>query len=67
VLGSPDDRLVDPEAVRRFVAGAPAGRVETSWWPGLSHELLNEPERDQVLAAIDAWLAPRLQNTLMER
>ena len=67
VLASPDDRLVDPEAIRRFVADAPAGQVEASWWPGLRHELLNEPERDQVLAAIDAWLRPRLQNTLMER
>jgi alpha-beta hydrolase superfamily lysophospholipase len=53
--------------VRRFVAGTPAGRVEESWWPGLSHELLNEPERDQVLAAIDAWLRRRLQNTLIDR
>lgn len=67
VLASPDDRLVDPAAIRRFVADAPAGRVDASWWPGLSHELLNEPERAEVLAAIDAWSGPRLQNTLMER
>ena len=66
-LASPDDRLVDPAAIRRFVADAPAGRVEASWWPGLSHELLNEPEREEVLATIDAWLNARLQNTLMER
>lgn len=67
VLASPDDRLVDPEAVRRLVASAPAGRVEASWWPGLSHELLNEPEREQVLARIGAWLGQRLQNTLIDR
>jgi acylglycerol lipase len=67
VLASPDDRLADPEAVRRFAADAPAGRVDTSWWPGLSHELLNEPEREEVLAAIDAWLQARLQNTLIDR
>jgi lysophospholipase len=67
VLASPDERLVDPEAVRHFVARAPSGRVQTSWWPGLGHELLNEPERNQVLATIDVWLRQRLQNTLMER
>lgn len=67
VLASPDDGLVDPEAVRRFVAAAPADKVEASWWPGLSHELMNEPEREQVLARIDGWLQARLQNTLIER
>jgi lysophospholipase len=67
VLASPDDRLVDPEAVRHFVARAPSGQVQASWWPGLSHELLNEPERDQVLATVDVWLQRRLQNTLIER
>jgi lysophospholipase len=67
VLASPDDGLVDPDAVRRFVATAPADKVEASWWPGLSHELMNEPEREQVLARIDGWLAGRAQNTLIER
>jgi acylglycerol lipase len=67
VLASPDDRLVDPEAVRRLVASAPAAQVEASWWPGLSHELMNEPERNQVLATINGWLRQRLQNTLIDR
>ena len=67
VLASPDDRLVDPAAIRRFGAEAPAGRIEESWWPGLSHELLNEPERGKVLETIDGWLRRRLQNTLIDR
>jgi alpha-beta hydrolase superfamily lysophospholipase len=29
-------------------------------YPGLFHEILNEPERDQVLADIRAWLSARL-------
>ena len=61
VLASPDDGLVDPQAVRRWLADAPGDRVEASWWPGLRHELLNEPEREAVLAAIDAWLASRVR------
>ena len=67
VLATPDDRLVDPAAIRRFASEAPAGRVEESWWPGLSHELLNEPEREKVLETIDGWLRRRLQNTLIDR
>jgi len=67
VLASPDDRLVDPEAVRRFCSQSRPPRVETSWWAGLSHELLNEPERERVLARIDGWLEGRRQKTLSER
>ncbi len=67
VLATPDDRLVDPAAIRRFASEAPPGRVEESWWPGLSHELMNEPERGEVLAVVDGWLRRRLQNTLIDR
>jgi acylglycerol lipase len=67
VLASPDDGLVDPDAVRRFVSAAPVGTVEASWWPGLSHELMNEPEQQQVLARIEPWLRARAQKTLIDR
>jgi len=67
LLATPDDRLVDPAAIRRFADETPAGCLDTSWWPGLSHELLNEPERDEVLAAIDTWLRRRSQKTLIDR
>jgi alpha-beta hydrolase superfamily lysophospholipase len=29
-------------------------------WPGLRHECLNEPEQDQVMGEVDAWLGERL-------
>lgn len=61
ILASPDETLVDPQAVRRFVAEASAARVASSWWAGLRHELLNEPERERVLARIDEWLDARLR------
>jgi acylglycerol lipase len=61
ILASPDETLVDPQAVRRFVAEASAARVASSWWAGLRHELLNEPERELVLARIDEWLDARLR------
>ena len=31
-------------------------------WPGLRHEILNEPERDQVIAEMLDWLDERTNN-----
>lgn len=63
VMSSGDDRIVDPEAAAAFAAAAPAGKVEYVRWPGLYHEMLNEPEelRAPVIARIDAWLDARLE------
>jgi acylglycerol lipase len=62
VMSSGDDRIVDPEAAAAFAAAAPPGRVDYVRWPGLYHEMLNEPEtlRAPVLARIDSWLDARL-------
>jgi alpha-beta hydrolase superfamily lysophospholipase len=62
VMAAGDDRLVDPEVTRQAVeravaAGAPLQFVP---WPGLYHELLNEPERAAVLGRIADWLGERL-------
>jgi alpha-beta hydrolase superfamily lysophospholipase len=60
VMAAGDDRLVDARATRRFVARAPASLVEYVEWPGLFHEILNEPERAEVRARITTWLDARL-------
>ena len=57
VLHGADDALV-PAA-----ASAPLGEldgVERRVWDGLRHECLNEPERDDVIAEVVAWLDARL-------
>jgi len=53
------DRLTNPEAVGRWVslAGGPGTRAVA--WPGLRHEILNEPERQEVLERVLAWLGER--------
>ena len=53
------DRLVDPAAPARWAATTPAGQVDYVGWEGLYHELLNEPEKDQVRARIAGWLEAR--------
>ncbi|WP_029099896.1 alpha/beta hydrolase [Brevibacillus thermoruber] len=55
VLQAGDDQLVDPDGVERFAAGLPA-EVTFVRFPGLRHEVLNEPEREDVLRQMVEWL-----------
>jgi alpha-beta hydrolase superfamily lysophospholipase len=50
------DRCVRPEGSVRFAAAAPAGVVTVQPYPGLAHEIYNEPERAKPLADLDRWL-----------
>jgi lysophospholipase len=63
VMSAGDDRLVDPDAARRF-AEAATGGAEYLRFDGLYHELFNEPERERVFARMEAWLRARLQSGL---
>jgi alpha-beta hydrolase superfamily lysophospholipase len=53
------DRCVAPRGSRDFASAAPAHLVETREFPALYHEIFNEPEQQEVLAALEAWLATR--------
>lgn len=50
------DRCVAPRGSEAFAAAAPANVVATRPWPGLAHEIFNEPEKAQVTAVLTAWL-----------
>jgi len=54
------DRCVSPRGSAAFAAGAPGGVVSVREWPGLFHEIFNEPEQGDVLKALDDWLARKL-------
>ena len=56
------DRLVDPRGARDFAAALPAGAGTLRWHDDLYHELFNErePDRERVLAELDAWIEARL-------
>jgi len=58
VMQAGDDRLVDPDATRTWVASAPAGLVDYVEWDDYYHELFNEPllERKQVFDKMESWL-----------
>jgi len=51
------DRCVAPAGSAAFAAAAPAGVVTAQAFPGLYHEIFNEPEREQVLSHLLRWLA----------
>lgn len=55
-----DDHVVDPAATRRWAQAAPSSQLEVVEWERLWHELLNEPEKGEVLDRIGRFLDARL-------
>ncbi len=52
------DRCVAPRGSDDFAAAAPPSTVTARPWPGFSHEIFNEPEKAEVIAALLSWLKP---------
>ena len=50
------DRLVVPAGSAAFAAAAPAVVVTARPFETLFHEIFNEPEQDEVLGVLTAWL-----------
>jgi alpha-beta hydrolase superfamily lysophospholipase len=53
------DRCVAPRGSAAFAAAAPRSVVQAQEWPGLYHEVFNEPEQQQVIGRLAQWLAHR--------
>lgn len=51
------DRCVAPAGSAAFAAAAPADVVQHQVYPGLFHEIFNEPERADVVSHLLRWLA----------
>jgi alpha-beta hydrolase superfamily lysophospholipase len=56
------DKLVPFDAGRKFYENAGSADKTLKLYPGLYHEVLNEPERDQVLDDVVAWIDERCVN-----
>jgi alpha-beta hydrolase superfamily lysophospholipase len=50
-----DDRVTDPEATRQFFDRAGSADKRLRLWPGLYHEIHNEPEWESVLEESTGW------------
>jgi alpha-beta hydrolase superfamily lysophospholipase len=60
VVHGGDDRLIPLDGSRRLVECVGSTDVELKVYPGLYHEVFNEPERDQVLDDVVSWITKRL-------
>lgn len=60
VLAAGDDRVADVEATRAWFERAGSADRTLRVFDGLWHEVLNEPERELVLAELVAWLRARI-------
>lgn len=60
VVHGEKDRLIPVDGSRRLVEAVGSFDVELKVYPGLYHEVFNEPERDQVLDDVVSWINARL-------
>jgi alpha-beta hydrolase superfamily lysophospholipase len=60
VVHGSEDRLVPVEGSRRLVGSVGSSDVELKVYPGLYHEVFNEPEQGEVLGDVVSWILNRL-------
>jgi acylglycerol lipase len=60
VVHGSEDRLIAVDGSRRLVEAVGSSDVELKVYPGLYHEVFNEPERYQVLDDVVSWIGARL-------
>lgn len=54
------DVLVSPQALRDVVGSVASEDLTAIFWPGLWHEIFNEPRKAEVLSTMTAWIRARL-------
>jgi alpha-beta hydrolase superfamily lysophospholipase len=59
VLHGGDDQIVAPAASEDLFAGASSADKQLTIYPGLRHEILNEPEGAEITDRIAAWIRDR--------
>lgn len=59
LLYAGNDRLVYAPASAAFARSAPQAMVQAHCFEAMYHEIFNDPERDQVLGVLKAWLLQR--------
>jgi acylglycerol lipase len=57
------DRLVDPAGAEQLYRAAGSADKTLKVYPGLYHEVYNEPEHEDVLHDVELWLETHLAGT----
>ncbi|MBV9514640.1 MAG: lysophospholipase [Mycobacteriaceae bacterium] len=60
IVHGEDDRLVSVEGSRMLAGNAASEEVALKVYPGLFHEVFNEPEKDRVLDDVTSWIVTHL-------
>ena len=60
VVHGAEDRLIPADGSHQVVEAVGSSDVELKIYPGLYHEVFNEPERDRVLDDVVSWINARL-------
>jgi len=60
ILQGGADKLVDPDGARMLYAAVSSIDKTIKIYDGFYHEVFNEPEHDQVLRDVEAWLEAHL-------
>ncbi|TXS93658.1 alpha/beta hydrolase [Parahaliea maris] len=60
VMHGEGDVMTSPSGSLNFVEGVASGDKTLRLYPGLFHEIFNEPERLEVLGELESWLSPRV-------
>lgn len=55
------DQMVDPTGAKTLYEKAGSADKTLKTYPGLYHEIFNEPEHEQVLKDVETWLSARLE------
>ncbi len=56
------DQLTDPKGTEWFYENCSSEDKELKIWDGLYHELINEPEKEEVIGTMVNWINARLSN-----
>lgn len=59
IMQGSGDGIVDPAATEDFFKGVASADKTLKVYDGLYHEVLNEPEKEDILREISAWLSAR--------
>ena len=60
IVHGEDDRLSGADGSRRLAENAGSAEVALKIYPGLYHEVFNEPERERVLDDVTSWIETHL-------
>jgi acylglycerol lipase len=60
VMHGSADLLVSPQALKDIVMGVASPDVTARLWPGLWHEIFNEPQQARVIAVLCGWIVEHL-------